>query len=76
MPIRSALINGICLFEDVIETAVRELAERTKITHTNSLPTYTRNLSIQSVLINGMCLFKDGTSSRNGGERISAELDD
>ena len=28
---------------------------------------------IQCALINGMCLF--GASSRNGGERVSAELD-
>ena len=34
--IQGILINEICTFKDVIETAVRELAERTKITHTYS----------------------------------------
>ena len=29
---------------------------------------------IRSVLINGMCDFEDGTSSRSGGEPMSAEL--
>ena len=31
MLIRSALIPQLCPFKDAIETAVRELAERTKI---------------------------------------------
>ena len=57
----SALINGICNFGDVIETAVRELAERTKITHTHS-----------KALLLTECAYSE--FEPQGGERISAEL--
>ena len=40
MLIWSVLIHAMCLFKDGIETAVRELAERTKRTHTYSGCTY------------------------------------
>ena len=55
----------MCLFADVIETAVRELAERTKITHTYSRCSYTRYVHLRR-----------RNFEPQGGERISAELDD
>ena len=42
------LIHEICTFKDLMKTAVRELAERTKTTYTYSERPYTRYVLIRS----------------------------
>ena len=64
MLVRNLLIHAMCPFKDAIKTTVRELAERTKITHTHSERPYTRNV-----------LIRRRSFEPQGGEHLSAELD-
>ena len=62
--IQGVLINGMCLFEDEVKTAVRKLLERTFNGH--SFEAYLYNYSA----------FSKTEHEPQGGEPMSAELDE
>ena len=61
--VRRLLVHGMCIFEDEIKTAVRELVERTSNGH-----------SFEAYLLT-VCAILKTEREPQGGEEANAELD-